>query len=65
MSKAYRVSLAFGRRWKVGYHPEKNEIFLFFKDEDGLFWAFRRGILDAVGFSEFVKTDHFVILGDL
>lgn len=51
--------------WFVGYHPEMNEMFLYFIDEDDLTWIFRRGAIDVIGFSEFMNFDKAILLGEL
>ena len=55
----------FVNTWLVGYQPELDEIFLYRVDHDGLVWAFHKGLLDVVGFAEFLKPEKFIELGEL
>lgn len=62
---SYQVTMQMRSAWMVGYHPEHDEMFLYFIDQDDLCWVFRRGGIDAIGFVEFTNFDSALILGDL
>ncbi len=61
----YALSFAHPRKWNVGYHPEKDEMFLWFIDSDQLIWVFRNGGLDSIGFYEHMNFDAAELLGPL
>lgn len=61
----YTVQMTMKSNWIVGYHPELDEMFLYFVDQDDLCWVFTRNGLDAVGFYEFMDMSKGIILGDL
>lgn len=62
---AYQVTMQMRSSWMVGYHPEHDEMFLYFVDQDDLCWVFRRGGLDSLGFAEFMNFESVEILGEL
>lgn len=53
------------RVWMVGYHPEFDEMFVYFVDQDELCHVFRKGGLDSIGFCEFMNFSKAEILGEL
>jgi len=61
----YKVTMQMRSPWVVGYHPEHDEIFMYFVDQDDLCWVFRKGGLDSLAFSEFMNFDSAIILGEL
>lgn len=63
--ETYKVTMTMQSPWIVGYHPEKDEIFMYFVDQDDVCWVFWRGGLDSAGFSEFMNFSGVVILGEL
>lgn len=52
-------------KYRVGYHPEKDELFLYTVSEDGLCTVFVRGQLDAMFFEEFMSDAEWFDLGEL
>lgn len=61
----YHVTMQMRSNWQVGYSPERDEMFLYFIDQDDLVWVFWRGGLDACGFYEYMNMDKAILLGDL
>lgn len=61
----YKVSMQMRSNWIVGYHTLKDEIFMYFVDQDEIAWVFARGSLDAVGFPEFMNFEYVEWLGEL
>lgn len=51
-------------KYRVGYHPEKDELFLYTVSEDGLCTVFDRGQLDAMFFEEFMSDAEWFDLGE-
>lgn len=58
-------TISFRSSYRVGYHLEKDEIFLFTFDGDGLFTVFVKGKLDAMFFEEFMSNTPWFELGEL
>lgn len=52
-------------KYRVGYHPEKDELFLYTVSEDVLCTVFVRGQLDAMFFEEFMSDEEWFDLGEL
>lgn len=52
-------------RWRVGYSPEHDEMFLLKIDSDGLISVYRKGGLDSQGFEEFMDFSKAELLGEL
>lgn len=52
-------------RWRVGYSPEHDEMFLLKIDSDGLISVYRKGGLDSQGFDEFMDFSKAELLGEL
>lgn len=65
IESTYEVKMTMKSNWIVGYHPKKNEMFLYFVDQDDLCWVFRKGGLDSLGFAEFMSFEDAEILGEL
>lgn len=65
LTQPYTVKLAMQSPWIVGYHPEKDEIFMYFIDQDDLCWVFWLHGLDGCHFYEFMNIDSVIILGEL
>jgi hypothetical protein len=61
----YKVTMQMRSSWFVGYHREHDEMFLYFIDQDELFWIFHKGGLDAIGFYEFINFSSAELLGEL
>lgn len=61
----YQVTMSMRSGWIAGYHPEKDEMFLYFVDQDDLCWVFTRGGIDSIGFAEFMNFEAAEILGPL
>lgn len=61
----YEMKMTIRSNWIVGYHPEMDEIFIYYVDHDDLCFVFRKGGLDVIGFSEFMDFSKAEILGDL
>ena len=58
-------SLILSTPYRVGYHLELDEIFLYTVTSDGLFSVFVKGKLDVVFFEEFMSDKLWIELGDL
>ncbi len=61
----YQIGFQVRPKWFVGWHIEKEELFLFTINDDGLVGVYRRGGLDSLGFVEFMNFDDVEVLGEL
>jgi hypothetical protein len=65
MDTNYHIGLSVRPHWYVGYHPEKDEMFIYKIDDDQLVHVFCRGGLDSIGFYEFMDFSKAELLGEL
>ena len=60
----YSISIE-PNRWRVGYHPERDEMFLYYIGPDEIISVFGRYGLDSMGFVEFFDFSKAELLGEL
>lgn len=61
----YKITMEMRSPWIVGYHPERDELFMYYVDQEEIAWIFTRFGLDGAGFPEFFNLSSAIILGEL